>query len=274
MPPAAGPLERRYDLFLIQQFTPPTRKGPFFYSVIARLPENADRGLAADELRAMNRALFPIWKSSYQDEKSTWSMEDLKTNLVGDVRAIAGVSLGAVALVWLIACANASNLLIARVTGRRQELAVRAALGASRGRVIRYLLVESGLLAAGAAMVAIAVAYGGMQLLQTLGATYFPAHRRDPVQRDLGWLMLALAMSSALLFGLVPALNATGGSVDESLRSSRSSTASVGVRRLRRALVAAQFAIATPLLIVAGLLLASLNAIEARRSWLRRRAGS
>ena len=183
LPPAAGPLERRQDLFLIQQFTPPTRKGPFFYSVVARLPEGADRGLAAGELRAINRALFPIWKTSYQDEKATWSMEDLKTNLVGDVRAIAGVSLGAVALVWLIACANASNLLIARVAGRRQELAVRAALGASRGRVIRYLLVESGLLAAGAATVAIAVTYGGMQLLQTLGASYFPAHRRDPVQR-------------------------------------------------------------------------------------------
>src|SRR5688500_2991370 len=174
LPQADGPLERRQDLFLIQQFTPPARKGPFLYSVVARLPENADRGLAAGELRALNRALFPLWKASYQDEKATWGMEDLKTSLVGDVRAISGVSLGAVALVWLIACANASNLLIARVAGRRQELAVRAALGASRRRVIRYLLVESSLLAAGAAAVALAVTYAGMQLLQTQGATYFP----------------------------------------------------------------------------------------------------
>ena len=262
LPPAAGPLERRYDLFLIQQFTPPRRKGPFFYSVIARLPENANRGLASEELHAINRALFPIWKSSYQDEKSTWRMEDLKTNLVGDVGAIAGLSLAAVALVWLIACANASNLLIARVTSRRQELAVRAALGASRGRVIRYLLVESGMLAAGAAILAIAIAYGGMQLLQTLGAAYFPRTGEIRFDAAMSWLMLALALSSAMLFGLVPALNATGGSVDASLRSSRSSTASVGVRRLRRALVGAQFAIATPLLIVAGLLLASLNQLK------------
>ncbi len=138
------------------------------------------------------------------------------------------------ALVWLIACANASNLLIARVTGRRQELAVRAALGASRGRVIRYLLVESGLLATGAAIVAIGIAYGGMQLLQTYGATYFPRTGEIRFDASMAWLMLALAMSSALLFGLVPALNATGGTVDESLRSSRSSTASAGVRRLRR----------------------------------------
>lgn len=262
MPPASGPLERRQDLFVVQQFTPPTRKGPFFYSVIARLPEGADRALAAGELRAINRALFPVWRTSYQDAKATWSMEDLKTNLVGDVSAIAGVSLAAVALVWLIACANASNLLIARVSGRRQELAVRAALGASRGRVIRYLLVESALLATGAAIVAVAIANGGMQLLQTQGATYFPRTGEIQFNATLGWVLLALAVSSALLFGLVPAFNVTGGSVDESLRSSRSTTAGVGVRRMRRALVAAQFAVATPLLIAAGLLLASLNALK------------
>jgi putative ABC transport system permease protein len=262
LPVTTGPLERRQDLFLIQQFTPPRRKGPFFFSVIARLPENADRGIVAGELRSMNRALFPIWKASYQDEKSTWSMEDLKTNLVGDVRAIAGVSLAAVALVWLIACANASNLLIARVAGRRQELAVRAALGASKGRVMRYLLVESALLAGGAAIVAVAITYGAMQLLQTMGATYFPRTSEIQFNATLGWVMFGLAVSSALLFGLVPAFNSTGGSVDESLRSSRSTTAGVGVRRMRRALVAAQFAIATPLLIGAGLLLASLNALK------------
>lgn len=262
LPVTTGPLERRQDLFVIQQFTPPNRKGPFSYSVIARLPANADRGLAAGELHAINRALFPIWKSSYQDEKSTWSMEDLKTNLVGDVGAIAGVSLAAVGLVWLIACANASNLLIARVAGRRQELAVRAALGASRGRVIRYLLVESILLASGAAIVAAAITYSGMQLLQTMGAGYFPRTSEISFDATLGWVLFALAVSSALLFGLVPAFNVTGGSVDESLRSSRSMTAGVGVRRMRRALVAAQFAIATPLLIGAGLLLASLNAMK------------
>ena len=262
VPPAAGPLDRRFDLFVIQQFTPPQRKGPFFYSVIARLPDGADRALAAGELRAINRALFPIWKSSYQDERATWSMEDLKTNLVGDVRTLAGLTLAAVALVWLIACANASNLLIARVTSRRQELAVRAALGASRGRVVRYLLAESLVLASGAAVVAVAAAYGGMQLLQLYGASYFPRTAEIRFDGPTIGLMGVLAMTSAMLFGLVPAINGTGGSVDASLRSSRSSTASIGVRRLRRALVAAQFAIATPLLIVAGLLLVSLNELK------------
>ncbi len=262
MPPAAGPLERRFDLFLIQRFTPPTRKGPFLYSVIARLPDSADRALATGELHAINRVLFPIWKSSYQDDKSTWKMDDLKTNLVGDVGTLAGLALAAVGLVWLIACVNASNLLIARVTSRRQELAVRAALGASRGRVLRYLLAESFLLATGAVALAVGVAWAGMQLLQAQGASYLPRTQEIRFDAPMIWLMAGLALSSALIFGLVPALHATGGSVDASLRSGRTVTGGAAVRRLRRGLVAAQFAIATPLLVIAALLLTSLDRLR------------
>ncbi len=262
MSPASGPLDLRFDLFLIQQFTPPQRKGPFFYSVIARLPPGADRSQATSELHALNRALFPIWKSSYQDDKATWNMEDLKTNLVGNVNTLAGLALGAVGLVWLIACANASNLLIARVTSRRQELAVRAALGATRGRVLRYLLAESVVLATGAVALGVAVAWAGMQLLQAQGATYFPRTQEIRFDAPMIWLMAGLAISSALIFGLVPALHATGGSGDASLRSGRTVAGGAGVRRLRRSLVAAQFAIATPLLIVAALLLTSLERLR------------
>ena len=262
MPPASGPLDRRFDLFLIQQFTPPQRKGPFFYSVIARLPSFADRALATGELHAINRALFPIWKASYQDDKSTWNMEDLKTNLIGDVGTLAGLALAAVGLVWLIACANASNLLIARLTSRRQELAVRAALGATRGRVLRYLLAESAVLAAGAVAIGVTVAWAGMRLLQAQGATYFPRTQEIRFDGPLVWLMAGLAISSALIFGLVPALHATGGSVEASLRSGRTVAGGAGVRRLRRSLVAAQFAIATPLLIVAALLITSLERLR------------
>ena len=263
LPPGARPLERRFDLFVIQQFTPPRRKGPFFYSVIARLRADASRTVAASELRAINKRIFPIWKSSYQDDKATWSMEDLKTAVVGDVSGIAGLALASVALVWLIASANASNLLIARVTSRRQELAVRTALGASRGRVVRYLLAESALLATGAVAVGAGIAWAGLRMLQGPGATYFPRTQEMAIDGPEAWLLAGLLLSSALMFGVVPALQGTSGSVDATLRSEgRSATGSLKVRRLRRTLVAAQFAIATPLLIAAGLLLSSLSQLR------------
>jgi putative ABC transport system permease protein len=262
LPSSNGPLERRFELFLIQQFTPPTRKGPFFQSVIARLPRGADRNRATDELHAINRALFPIWRSSYQDEKSTWNMEDLKTNLLGDVGTLAGLALAAVGLVWLIACTNASNLLVARATSRQADLAVRTALGASRGRLLRYLLAESTVLAAGAGALGLLVAWAGMRLLQMSDGGYFPRTAEIRFDAATVWFVSALAISSALLFGLLPALQATRGRATGSMRSTRTIIGGMGARRLRRGLVAVQFAIATPLLIVAALLLTSLDRLK------------
>jgi putative ABC transport system permease protein len=261
LPARVGPLEQGQDFFLAAQWETPPRKGPFFITVLGRVRHGSERSLAADELRAINRRIFPLWRASYQDDKATWSMMDLETHVVGDVGTKAALALTAVGLVWLIACANASNLLVARITSRRRELAVRTALGASRERVVRQLLAESSLLAIGAAGVGIAVGWAGIQLVRELGPAYFPRTQEISVDRSVRWLVVALTSASALLFGLVPAVNGTGGSLDESLRSmgSRSSTGSVTVRRLRHLLVGSQFAIATPLLVVAGLLLASLN---------------
>jgi putative ABC transport system permease protein len=262
LPPPAGPLERR-DFFAVAQFEPPRRKGPFTILPIARLRAGADRTAAANELRAIARRLFPLWKSSYQDERATWGMMDLKAFAVGDVTTIAGLALAAVALVWLIASVNASNLLIARVTSRRRELAVRAALGASRGRVMRHLLAESVVLAAGSAAVGLAVAWTGMRLLRSVGALYFPRTQEIALSGSVLWVLAASTIASAVLFGLVPAMSGSGGPPDAVLRTSgRSATGNVAVRRLRRALVGTQFAVATPLLVVAGLLIGSLNELR------------
>jgi putative ABC transport system permease protein len=263
LPLQVGPLERRQDFFIAAQWSTPRRKGPFFITTLGRLREGASRSTAASELHAINRRLFPLWKSSYQDDRATWNLMDLKAFVAGDIHTVAGVALAAVALVWLIATANAANLLVARVTSRRRELAVRAALGASRGRVVRYLLAESALLAIGAAAVGVSLAWGGVRLLQTAGATYFPRTQEMGLNGPVLWLLAAVTIASGVLFGLVPALHGTGGPVDESLRSmGRSATGSAAVRQLRRALVATQFAIATPLLVVAGLLLVSLNELR------------
>jgi putative ABC transport system permease protein len=260
LPRDTGPLETGQDVFVAAHYEPPPRKGPFFMTVVGRLREAGSRAAAAEELRAINRRLFPVWQASYQDDRATWSMIDLQSFIVGDVGTIAGLALTAVALVWLIACGNASSLLIARVTSRRRELAVRAALGASRSRVVRYLLAESAVLALGAAVVGIAIAWAGVRLVGDFGAAYFPRSAEIAIDGPVLWLLASVTAASALLFGLVPAVHGTGGPVEETLRGSgRSSTGGIGARRLRRVLVAAQFAIATPLLVVAGLLLASLN---------------
>jgi len=261
--PTVGPLERRQEFFVVAQFSPPPRRGPFPYWMLGRLRPGVDPSAAASELRGINRRIFPIWRSSYQDEKATWSLRDLKARLVGHAHTTAGLALAAVVLVWLIACANASSLLIARVTSRRRELAVRAALGASRGRVVRHLLVESGVLAAGAAAIGVVLAWFGIGLMQDVGANYFP--RTDEITLDGPVLsvLAAVTLVSGLIFGLVPAMHGSGGPVDESLRSAgRSATGSLPVRRLRQVLVGSQFAISTPLLVAAGLLLVSLNELS------------
>jgi predicted permease len=262
LPPAVGPLERGQDVFVAAQWEPPRRKGPFFIAVLGRLRREGDREAAADELRLIDRRLFPVWQSSYQDEKASWGMRDLRAHVAGDVETMSGLALASVALVWLIACANASNLLVARATSRRRELAVRAALGASRARVTRFLLAESALLALGAAGVGMLLAFAGIGGLRRIGSAQIPRVEELGLDGPVLWCLLGLTAASTLLFGLVPSLQGSGVPVDETLRSlGRSSTASRAVRRLRRALVATQFAIATPLLVVATLLLASLSAL-------------
>ena len=263
LPRITGPLEQRQEFFVAIQFKPPDRRGPFSYWMIGRLRPEASAAAAAAELRAINRRIFPIWQSTYQDDKATWSLRDLKGRLI-EGRQTAGVlALAAVGLVWLIACVNAASLLLARVTSRRRELAVRAALGASRARLVRFLLVESSVLAAGSALVGAGVAWSGMRLLRSLGSVYLPRTQEIMLNGPVAAAFAAAVLVSLALFGAIPAMHATIGRVGDRLRSGgRSSTGSHSARRLRHGLVAAQFAIATPLLIVAALLLASLHALE------------
>ncbi len=260
LPHTLGPLERRRDVFVAAQWTTPRRKGPFFITALGRLPAEGSRAAAAAELREINRRIFPLWKSSYQDEKASWGIVDLKTYIAGDFSRIAGVSLAAVAFVWLIACVNASNLLVARVTSRRRELAVRTALGASRWRVVRHLLTEAALLAILAAALGIALASMGLDLVRTYGVDIVPRTQEIALSGRTLLVLIAITATSCAIFGLIPALHGSGGPVDQGLRSlGRTATAGGAARRLRSVLVGSQFAVATPLLVVAGLLVGTLN---------------
>ena len=263
LPPIARPLERRQEFFAALQIATPSRRGPFPYFVIGRLKPGVDTQAAASELRAINRRVFPLWQTSYQDDKATWNLKDLQERLVGYSRTMANLALSAVALVWLIASLNASNLLVARAVSRRRELSVRTALGATRQRLLRHLLAEAALLAAGAASVGVVLAVAGVQLLQSVGSTYFPRVQEIGVDGTLLLVFATLTTATALLFALIPAVQGMRASAEEMLHTGeRTATASRAIERVRRALVAGQFAVATPLLIGAVLLAASLDALH------------
>ncbi len=255
-----GPLEREVALFRIARWPVPKRKGPFFYTVLGRLRPDVSRTAAAETLRATNRRLFPIWRSSYQDEKATWGMMDLKERAVGDIGATLLFVSSAVGCLLLLACANAVNLLLARGLHRTRELAVRGALGASRGRLLQHVLVEAAALSAAAALVGLGCALLTIQLVTLYGAEYIP--RIDEMRfttADLAALA-GLAIVAAFVIGLVPAWHGSRIAVDQALKTSgRSMTEGLGARRVRRALVAAEFALATPLLVAAALILVSLD---------------
>jgi predicted permease len=258
--PTSGPLEHDVAFFTVAHGPAPARKGPFFTMVLGRLRPGMSTAAAGDALRATNARLFPIWRSSYQDEKATWGLQDLKSRIVGDVGSTLVLVLVAVGGVLLIACANAVNLLVARAIDRARELAIREALGASRGRLLQCVMAESAVLTTGAAGVAIAVAWFAVRLVTTYGGPYIP--RLDEVTLSgpvVGWLAI-LSVVSGLFIGVVPAIHGSRLRVNGALRASgRSVTDGPVARRVRRALVAAEFALATPLIVAAVLIMTSLD---------------
>jgi len=263
---STGPLENNVSLFTPARWPPPRRKGPFNTMAIGRLRPGVSPAAAREPLRATNAALFPIWKSSYQDEKATWGLQELKARVVGQTGSTLWLVLGAVACVLLIACANAVNLLVARALDRRREWAIRGALGASHGRLLQHLAVESAVLAAASAGLGLGVAILAINAVRSYGEGYIP--RLNEVQLSLpvvAWLGALAAVSGALMFtgGLLSVVRGSHRQMDQTLRSGgRSATVGRGPRRIRHALVATEFALATPLLVAALLVLSSLDRLQ------------
>jgi predicted permease len=263
LPPIVGPFEQQRDFFAAIEWQPPPRKGPFFITALARLKPGTDWAVATDELRAIDRRIFPIWQDSYQDRGASWGMMDLKEVVVGDVRTTGLLVFGAVVLLLLIAANNAANLLLARTSQRSRELAVRAALGASRGRLLQHMFSESAVLALGGLLVGLGVMLGAMRLLASKGAEYIPRAQEIGVDGAVLWFLVAVTLVGGLLFGLIPSFSGVKLRLEQALRAGgRSATDSARPRRMRRALVASQFAIAAPLLIGAGLLVGSLARLQ------------
>ncbi|HEX5438269.1 MAG TPA: ABC transporter permease [Gemmatimonadaceae bacterium] len=187
----------------------------------------------------------------------------LRDAMVGDVRPALLVVMGAAALVLLLACVNVAGLFLAHATARRRELAVRAALGAGRARLVRQLLTESAMIGLAGGALGVGLAFWGKHVLVDVARAVLPSI--GDVRIDAGILVFALGLSllSALAFGLAPALAGTRFDLHGSLaESSRGASGGRASARTGRVLVAAQVALAVMLLIGAGLLGRTLVALE------------
>ncbi len=239
--------------------SPPQRGANFLPGVIGRLKSGATIPQAQSQLDAFSARLRETYTKEYPAE-TKWGMrlEAVQENLTGKVRPILNVLLAAVGFVLLIACVNVASLLLARSSGQTREMAIRRALGASRGRLVRQLLTESFLLS----LVGCAAAMLVIVWLKKSLIAMMPSDLPRLSEIGLDWRVVALAFTlsivTGILFGLLPALRISA--VDPNLdlkESGRSGGSSLRNNRFRSALVSAEIALSLVLLIGAGLLVRS-----------------
>jgi putative ABC transport system permease protein len=232
-------------------------RGSHHLQAIGRLKPGISLAQARTELETIAKRLEQ--QNPDQNKKVGAVVNPLKEQIVGGARPQLLVLLGAVTLVLLIACANVANLLLVRATGRQREVAVRSAMGAGRGRIVRQMLTESLLLSLAGAVAGVALAWVGVRALAA--SKSFPIPQPNPLGLDGRVLLFTLAISLlvGILFGVVPALQISHLNLSEELKASAAAVlAPSGRRRLARdILVVGEIALSLALLIGAGLLLRS-----------------
>jgi putative ABC transport system permease protein len=232
-------------------------------SVFARLKAGVSEAQAQSDLATIAGRMKEIYPDAYPASLGFGlALASLHKELTQGARPTFLVLLCAVGLVLLLACANTANLTLARLMRRERELAVRAALGASRGRLMRQLLTESALLALAGGALGVLLASLSLRLLVRFAARFTP--RADEISLDNAALLFTLVVSIAtgLVFGLLPALSLRRNLVHSLKEGGDQATISAGRRRLRGALVVAQVAVSFALLVGAGLMLRSLLKLQ------------
>jgi predicted permease len=236
------------------------QRGNHALHAVGKLKAGVDLRRAQAQMRTIGDALARQYP---ENRLKTVSLISLQERLTGNLQATLWALMGAVGVVWLIGCANVANLLLARAASRTREIALRAALGAGRGRVVRQLLTESCVLASVAGLSGLLLALLLIQGVVALAPADLP--RIDDVRLDPTILPFALGLSmvSTVLFGLVPALHASQLDLSDALKQGGSkATVSSASTRFRSAMVVAEVALSVILLAAAGLLLRSFQALQ------------
>jgi predicted permease len=203
------------------------------------------------------------WDSAFRNTRYGASLRPLKQDVVGNVGRMLWVLMGTISIVLLMACANVANLLLVRADARRQEFAIRAALGARWSRLARALLVESLTLAVLGGALGVGLAYGGLRVLVAAGPADLP--RLSEISIDTATLGFAVLVSllSGLLFGLIPILKFAEPKLSTTIGGGdRGASLTRGRQRSQHALVAAQIALALVLLVGSGLMIRSFQALR------------
>ncbi|HEV2982991.1 MAG TPA: ABC transporter permease, partial [Vicinamibacterales bacterium] len=257
--PARMQFPARTDVWAAAPLEPPNRnRSGHNYRAVARLAADVSVERADARLSALAERLagaFPV-----TNRGKTFAAIPLRDTLVADVQTTLWVLLGAVGLLLLIACANVANLMLARGETRVREIAVRAALGASRHRLVGQMMVESLVLGVMASGLGLVLAYVGTHALLRVGTSYVPLPRLQDVHIDARVLGFSIAMSlfTTVACGVAPAMRVSGISVADALNHAGARSALGGRSAgIRSALVLAQIALSCMLAVDAGLLLRS-----------------
>ena len=254
------------DLWVPFQLDPDTKDQGHYFQVAARLKP----GITLAQAKAQLKFSVEEYRRKFPGamEGNTWfTAEPIREAVVQNVRSSLLVLLGAVSFVLLIACANVANLLLARAVGRQREIAIRAAIGAGRGRIIRQLLTESVLLSLAGAAIGLVAGILGIRALLSVNTANLPRVGVDGSAVGLDWRVVAFTVGIAVLtgiaFGLIPALQASRPDLSSTLKES-SGRSGTGLRqnKARMLLVISELALAVVLLIGAALLIRTSMALR------------
>ena len=230
----------------------------FDFQVVARLKPGVTLSQANEDLARMIALLPPVFERLQLQPY----VRPLADDVVGDIGRVLWILLAAVGLVLLIACGNVANLFLIRVEGRQQELAMRAALGASRGRLARVLLSESVLLAIAGGGLGLALAYVALGVLRTIAPAELPRVEEIGIDPAVLLFTLYISLLSGALFGLFAVLRFGAPSVAALKEGGRSASDAPRRHRTRNALVVVQVALALMLMIASGLMIRTVLAMR------------